>query len=48
MEITVVFILLLVGVALLLIEMFLIPGLSIAGIGGLIFLGGAEIGRAHV
>lgn len=41
MEITVVFILLLVGVALLLIEMFLIPGLSIAGIGGLIFLGGA-------
>ena len=41
MEITVVFILLLVGVALLLVEMFLIPGLSIAGIGGLIFLGGA-------
>ena len=41
MEIAVVFILLLVGVILLLVEMFLIPGLSIAGIGGVIFLGGA-------
>jgi len=41
MEIAVVIILLLVGVILLLVEMFLIPGLSIAGIGGVIFLGGA-------
>jgi membrane-bound ClpP family serine protease len=41
MEIAVVFILLLVGVLLLLMEMFLIPGLSIAGIGGVVFLGGA-------
>lgn len=41
MEIAVVFILLLVGIILLLVEMFLIPGLSIAGIGGVIFLGGA-------
>ena len=40
MEITIVLILLLVGVILLLIEMFLIPGLSIAGIGGVLFLGG--------
>jgi membrane-bound ClpP family serine protease len=41
MEIAVVIILLLVGIILLLVEMFLIPGLSIAGIGGVIFLGGA-------
>ena len=41
MDITVVIVLLLVGVALMLIEIFLIPGLSIAGIGGIIFLGGA-------
>ncbi|MDD4490431.1 MAG: NfeD family protein, partial [Paludibacter sp.] len=41
MEIVVVLILLLVAVGLLLVEMFLIPGLSIAGIGGLLFLGGA-------
>lgn len=41
MEIAVVLILLLVAVGLLLVEMFLIPGLSIAGIGGLLFLGGA-------
>lgn len=41
MDITVVVVLLLVGVALMLIEIFLIPGLSIAGIGGIIFLGGA-------
>jgi len=41
MDIAVVVILLLVGVALMLIEIFLIPGLSIAGIGGIIFLGGA-------
>ncbi len=41
MEIAVVIILLLVAVGLLLIEMFLIPGISIAGIGGLLFLGGA-------
>lgn len=41
MEIVVILILLLVAVGLLLIEMFLIPGISIAGIGGLLFLGGA-------
>ncbi len=41
MEIAIVFILLLVAVALLLIEMFLIPGVSIAGIGGVLFLGSA-------
>ncbi len=41
MEIVVVLILLLVAVGLLLVEMFLIPGISIAGIGGLLFLGGA-------
>jgi membrane-bound ClpP family serine protease len=41
MEIAIVIVLLLVAVSLLLVEMFLIPGLSIAGIGGLLFLGGA-------
>lgn len=41
MEIAVVCILLLVAIVLLLVEMFLIPGLSIAGIGGLLFLGSA-------
>jgi len=41
MEIVVILILLLVAVGLLLVEMFLIPGISIAGIGGLLFLGGA-------
>lgn len=41
MEIAVVLILLLVAVGLLLVEMFLIPGISIAGIGGLLFLAGA-------
>jgi membrane-bound ClpP family serine protease len=41
MEIAVVIILLLVGVILILVEMFLIPGISIAGIGGVIFFGGA-------
>ncbi len=41
MEIAIVFILLLVAIALLLVEMFLIPGVSIAGIGGLLFLGSA-------
>lgn len=41
MDIAVVITLLLVGVVLMLIEIFLIPGLSVAGIGSLIFLGGA-------
>lgn len=41
MDFAVIFILLLVAVILLLVEMFLIPGLSIAGIGSLIFFGGA-------
>jgi membrane-bound ClpP family serine protease len=41
MDIAVVVTLLLVGVILMLIEIFLIPGLSVAGIGSLIFLGGA-------
>ncbi len=37
----IIFIMLLIAVGLLLVEMFLIPGISIAGIGGLLFLGGA-------
>lgn len=41
MDVAVIVILLLVAVILLLVEMFLIPGLSIAGIGSLLFLGGA-------
>jgi len=40
MEIAIVIVLLLVAVSLFLLEMFLIPGLSIAGIGGLLFLAG--------
>lgn len=41
MDIAVIVILLFVAVILLLVEMFLIPGLSIAGIGSMLFLGGA-------
>lgn len=41
MEIAVVIILLLFGIALLLVEIFLIPGLSVAGIGGILFLAGS-------
>ncbi len=41
METTIVIILLVVGILLFLIEFFLIPGLSIAGIAGVAFLGGA-------
>lgn len=41
MDIAVIFILLLVAVVLLLVEMFLIPGISIAGIASMLFLGGA-------
>lgn len=40
MEITIVITLLVVGVILLLIELFLIPGLSVSGIAGLLFLAG--------
>lgn len=41
MDITIVIILLVVGVVLFLVELFLIPGISIAGIGGTLFMGGA-------
>lgn len=41
MEIVVVIILLIVGIALMLIELFLIPGLSVAGISSLLFMGGS-------
>lgn len=41
MEITIVVILLLVGIALFLLELFLIPGISIAGIAGTLFVGAA-------
>lgn len=41
MEIAVVFILLVIAIALLLIEIFLIPGISVSGIAGLLFMGGA-------
>lgn len=41
METTIVILLLVVGIILFLIEFFLIPGLSIAGIAGVAFLGGA-------
>ncbi len=40
MDIAIVITLLLVGVALLIIELFLIPGLSVAGIAGLLFMSG--------
>lgn len=43
MEIGVVILLLVIGVLLLLIEFFLIPGISIAGIGGVLFLAGSVI-----
>lgn len=43
MEIAVVVTLLLIGVILLLIEIFLIPGISIAGIGGVLFLVGSVV-----
>ncbi|MDD3322641.1 MAG: NfeD family protein [Paludibacter sp.] len=41
MEITIVIVLLVVGIIFFLIELFLIPGISIAGIAGTIFMGGA-------
>ena len=41
MEIIIVAILLLVGIVFFLIELFLIPGVSLAGIAGTLFLGGA-------
>jgi membrane-bound ClpP family serine protease len=41
MEITIVVVLLLAGIIFFLIELFLIPGISIAGIAGTLFLGGA-------
>lgn len=43
MEIGIVLLLLVIGVLLLLIEFFLIPGFSIAGIGGILFLGGGIV-----
>lgn len=43
MEIGIVFLLLVIGVLLLLVEFFLIPGISIAGIGGVLFLGGGVV-----
>ena len=43
MEIGIVFLLLVIGVVLLLIEFFLIPGISVAGIGGVLFLGGGIV-----
>lgn len=41
MEITIVIVLLIVGIIFFLLELFLIPGISIAGIAGTIFMGGA-------
>lgn len=41
MEITIVIVLLLVGITFFLVELFLIPGISIAGIAGTIFMGGS-------
>lgn len=43
MEIGIVILLLVIGVLLLLVEFFLIPGISIAGIGGIIFLAGSVV-----
>jgi membrane-bound ClpP family serine protease len=43
MEIGIVILLLVVGVLLLLVEFFLIPGISVAGIGGVLFLGGSVV-----
>jgi membrane-bound ClpP family serine protease len=43
MEIGIVLLLLVIGVVLLLIEFFLIPGISVAGIGGVLFLGGGIV-----
>ena len=43
MEIGIVILLLVIGVVLLLIEFFLIPGISIAGIGGVLFMGGGIV-----
>jgi membrane-bound ClpP family serine protease len=40
MEIAIVSVLLLVGIVFILVELFLIPGISIAGIAGTIFMGG--------
>lgn len=41
MEITIVVVLLLVGIIFFLVELFLIPGISLAGIAGTIFMGGS-------
>lgn len=43
MEIGIVILLLVIGVMLLLVEFFLIPGLSVAGIAGILFLGGGVV-----
>ncbi len=41
MEITIVIVLLIVGILFFLLELFLIPGISLAGIAGFLFVGGA-------
>lgn len=41
MEITIVVVLLLIGIIFFLLELFLIPGISLAGIAGTLFVGGA-------
>lgn len=41
MEITIVLLLLLMGIIFFLLELFLIPGISVAGIAGTVFMGGA-------
>ncbi|MDD5185402.1 MAG: NfeD family protein [Paludibacter sp.] len=41
MDITIVIILLIVGVIFFIVELFLIPGISVAGIAGTLFMGGA-------
>ncbi len=41
MNILIILVLLLLAIGLLIVETFLIPGISIAGLGGLLFLGGA-------
>jgi membrane-bound ClpP family serine protease len=41
MEIAIIILLMLIGIFLFLVEIFLIPGISVAGIGGTIFVGGA-------
>ena len=43
MDIAILILLLVVGILLLLLEIFLLPGISIAGIAGVIFIGGAIV-----